>query len=204
MSVNEHIKEEIDKQNRIKILNEMLNNRKVNHDEQVIGLSTLKDVCVYCVINNIPSQQYGTLLEKYIRTKFNYIKNKAEDCTGDCSKNGDNIEIKVSLGGVSKNKYNYVQLRPSHNCNVYILIAYHLSSTNVELEGELYIFRISKNIIKKLLVTYGCYAHGTIKKNGTITTESINNNNMEYALRMIINNSCWNELLLFRINESDL
>jgi hypothetical protein len=36
---------------------------------------TLKDAHTYCVVHNVSSQRYGPILEKYIRTKFNYIKN---------------------------------------------------------------------------------------------------------------------------------
>ena len=80
----------MDKAKCVNMLKEHLALLKVNHEEQVMKLATLKEAHVYCVIYNVSAQQYGPLLEKFIRTKFNYIKNKAEDCTGDCFKDGKN------------------------------------------------------------------------------------------------------------------
>ena len=108
----------------------------------------------------------------------------------------------------SKNhtKFNYVQIRPNHDCDTYIFTAYHLSQDNCKSEGDLYIFKISKMDIKNLIVSYGGYAHGTIKEHGKITIESLENDksSKEYALRPSINDNCWRALMLFRINESNL
>jgi hypothetical protein len=144
------------------------------------------------------------LLERFIRIKFNYNKNKAEHCTGDCSKDGNNSEVKVSLGGATHTKFNFVQIRPSHECGIYILTAYHLSPENVESEGELYIFKVPKSDIKKLIVSHGGYAHGTVKEHGVITVENIEKGMREYALRPTINDNCWKALLMFRIPETEL
>jgi hypothetical protein len=145
-------------------------------------------------------------LEKYIRIRFNYIKNNAEDCVGDCSKDGKNSEVKVSLGGATHSKFNFVQIRPSHDCDEYIFTAYHLSPENVETEGELYIFKLSKGNIKKIVVAYGGYAHGTFKEYGSITMASLNDekSTKEYAIRPTINDDCWNALLPYRVFETDL
>jgi hypothetical protein len=40
--------------------------------------------------------------------------------------NRKNSEVKVSLGGATHSKFNFVQIRPSHDCDTYILTAYHL------------------------------------------------------------------------------
>lgn len=195
----------LDKVFRKERLKEILDVSLLNHDIMIMNEDSLKDAHIYCVIYKISGQQYGPFLEKYIRTKFNYVKNKAEKCIGDCSKNGHNVEIKVSLGGSHHNKFNFVQLRPSHKCDFYILTAYHLCVENVDNEGELYIFKIPHEKIKKLIVDYGSYAHGTVKEHGVITMESVNKNDKkEYALRPIIGDSCWNFLLEFRIRESEL
>jgi hypothetical protein len=196
----------MDKTERVKRLREHLALSKVNHEDQVMKLATLKDAHTYCVIHNVSAQQYGPLLERFIRTKFNYIKNKAEDCNGDCSKDGKNSEVKVSLGGSTHTKFNFVQIRPSHDCETYILTAYNLSSENVESEGELYIFKVSKEDIKKIVVSFGGYAHGTIKEHGKITIESLNDekSTKEYALRPTINDACWKALMPFQIHESGL
>lgn len=187
---------------RIQLLRQRLSLSKVKHDIQIMKESTLKSAHVYCVVHNLSAQQYGPLLERFLRTKFNYIKNKAEDCTGDCSKDGKNSEVKVSLGGATHTKFNYVQIRPSHDCDTYLLTAYHLSPDNVESEGELYVFKVPKEEMKSLIVSYGGYAHGTVKKLGAITPESFQDN--EYAIRPIVGDACWNALLPFRISESEL
>jgi hypothetical protein len=193
----------LDKSERIVILKQHINSFYVNHEENILSIYSLKGAHVYCVLHNLSAQQYGPLLEKYIRIRFGYIKNKPEHCIGDCSKDGKNSEIKVSLGGKKHNKFNFVQLRPAHDCAFYIFTAYNLSNDNVESEGELYIFKISD--IKKLIVSYGGYAHGTIKENNRITIESVNEKNMkEYAIRPKINDDCWKELMRYRVDESSL
>ncbi len=196
----------MDKTYRVKKLMEHLSLSKINHEDQVMKLTTLKDAHIYCVIHSVSAQQYGPLIEKFIQTKFKYIKNKPEDCLGDCSKNGKNLEVKVSLGGTTHTKFNFVQIRPSHNCDIYILTAYHLSFKNVESEGELYIFKVPKEDIKKIIASFGGYAHGTIKRQGPITIESLNNeqNVKEYTLRPTINDNCWKALMSFRIHENEI
>ena len=178
----------------------------VKHDAEVMQLTTLKDAHVYCVLYGVSAQQYGPLLERFIRTNFKYVKNNANECTGDCSKDGKNSEVKVSIGGATHSKFNFVQIRPAHDCDDYILTAYHLCHDNVVDEGDLYIFKISKTDIKKLIVLHGGYAHGTIKEHGAITSESIEVEHVikEYALRPSINDECWKALLPFRISESEL
>lgn len=197
---------DMDKEERVKRLMEHLTLSKVDHKDSIMKLATLKEAHTYCVIYKISAQQYGTLLERFIRIKFNYVKNKAEDCTGDCSKDGKNSEVKVSLGGATHSKFNFVQIRPSHDCETYILTAYNLSSDNVESEGELYIFKVPKEDIKKIILRFGGYAHGTLKELGDITTESLNDekSTKEYALRPTINDACWKELIQFRVPESEL
>jgi hypothetical protein len=190
---------------RVNRLKEHLALSRVNHEDQIMKLSTLKDAHVYCVIHGLSAQQYGPLLEKYICTKFNYGKNKAPDCIGDCSKNGKNSEVKVSLGGSNHLRFNFVQIRPSHECHQYIFTAYHLSGKNVDNQGELYIFKISKQDIENIIVAHGGYAHGTIKEHGIITLDSVRGDSIkEYAIRPAVNDSCWNALLPFRVSEEEL
>jgi hypothetical protein len=194
------------KEERVNKLKQHLAHANVKHDAEVMQLTTLKDAHVYCVLYGVSAQQYGPLLERFIRTNFKYVKNNANECTGDCSKDGKNSEVKVSIGGATHSKFNFVQIRPAHDCDDYILTAYHLCHDNVADEGDLYIFKISKTDIKKLIVSHGGYAHGTIKEHGTITSESIEVEHVikEYALRPSINDECWKALLPFRISESEL
>jgi hypothetical protein len=196
----------MDSVERINLLRHHLSISKIKHDEYILKVPSLKDAHVYCIINSISAQQYGPLLERFIRTKFNYIKNKAEECTGDCSKDGKNSEVKVSLGGATHSKFNFVQIRPSHDCDMYILTAYHLSHENLGSEGELFIFRVPKEAMKSLIVSHGGYAHGTLKEHGPITMDSVNNEklNREYAIRPCFGDECWKDLLRFKVDESIL
>jgi hypothetical protein len=191
---------------RIKRLMEHLTLSKVKHEDLVMIQPSLKDANIYCVLHNVSPQQYGPILERYIRSKFNYVKNSAKECTGDCSKDGKNSEVKVSLGGASHTKFNFVQIRPSHDCDIYILTAYHLTQDNVQAEGDLYIFRVPKSDMKSLVLSYGGYAHGTIKEHGRITLEALNDekSTREYALRPTVGDECWKSLIPFRISESEL
>jgi hypothetical protein len=194
----------MDHQERVKRLKEHLLMSKVDHAERILLEPTLKAAHIYCIIHSISAQQYGPLLEKYIITKNNYTKNSASDCIGDCSKGSENVEVKASLGGATHTKFNYVQIRLSQDISSYILTAYHLSPENVETEGELYVFKVPKEDLKKLIASYGGYAHGTVKEHGQITVESLNEekNMKEYALRPTVSDKCWKELMRFRVEES--
>jgi len=191
----------MNKSSRVKQLIDHLNRTKIPHAERIMALSTLKDAHVYCVLQRLSAQQYGPLIERFIQTKFGYSKNNSQSCSGDCNKDGLNSEVKVSLGGSSHTRFNFVQLRPTHDCDAYIFTAYHLSLDNVESEGELYIFNIPKIELKNLIASFGGYAHGTTREYGPITKESMTR---EYAIRSTINDTCWNALLTFRIPESSL
>lgn len=176
-----------------------------DHKAEVMKCPTLHDAHAYCAVTRLSGQQYGPLLERYILTKFHYSKPKASECAGDCAKNGTNVEVKVSLGGKTFTEFNYVQLRPSHACDAYLLTAYHLSSKNVETRGELYIFRVPKVEMLAIIASYGGYAHGTTREHGPITSESVRAfDTKEYAIRPTFNDACWKALLPFRIQESDL
>jgi len=190
---------------RVQLLKAKLANIDVKHDQTIMKEETLKGAHTYCVIHGLSAQQYGPLLEKYIIAKFGFKKNTASSCIGDCVKGGVNVEIKASLGGAKHNKFNYVQIRPSHHVE-YICTAYSLTEGNVEREGEIYVFRISKEAMKTLIVSHGSYAHGTKKEHGDITLEDLNNpaNRKEYALRPTYNDACWKDLLAYRIESVDI
>jgi len=195
-----------ERENNVARLREYMSRSKVKHEDEILQRKTLKDAHIYCILHGISAQQYGPLLEKYIISKFGYTKNTASQCTGDCSKQGQNMEVKTSLGGAQNNKFNYVQLRMSQNIQTYFFTAYHLFEENVEREGELYIFRIPKENMKQLILHHGGYAHGTVKELGEITVESMKDDShqREYALRPRFQDKCWKDLLPFRIDEKDI
>jgi hypothetical protein len=191
---------------RIQQLKEVLQAAKKNHATDILKEASLKDAHMYSVIERLSAQKFGPLIEQYIIHKFGFTKNSASTCSGDCSKNSETFEIKVSLGGATHDKFNYVQLRPSHPISYYILTAYHLCEDNISTEGELYIFKVAKEDMKTLIVNHGSYAHGTLKEHLRITEESLDDitNKKEYALRTRIGDACWKALLPFRIQENAL
>jgi hypothetical protein len=176
----------------------------INYEMNAMNETTLKNVHIYCVINNISAQKYGLIIEKYIIKNCNYLKNKSSECIGDCRDplSTGNIEIKTSLGGIHHNKFNYVQIRISQEVDTYIFTAYYLTKENVMVEGELFVFKLSKEDVKRLLLKYGGYAHGTVKKLGKISMDQLNSdkNDIEYSLRPSYGDNCWKDLQYFRID----
>ena len=187
----------------IQLLKNILDKSSISHKDEIIQQKTLKDAHIYCKINELSGQVSGILIENYIKIKYDMMKNDASRCVGDVAHKDTNFEIKTSLGGKNSNKFNYVQLRMNHNCE-YLLTAYYLDISNVNNSGELFIFRLSKNQIKPLILQYGEYAHGTIHKLGEITQTDLDDtdNSKEYALRPKYGDNCWKSLLHYRIDET--
>ena len=183
-------------------LKSVLDRSKINHKIDILKQETVKDAHMYCKLHQLSGQVSGPLIEYYIKQKYNMQKNSASSCTGDLCHNDANIEIKVSNGGQDNNKFNYVQLRMNHECE-YLLTAYYLDYSNLDNFGELYIFKLNKSQLKTLILKYGAYAHGTIKKLGKITKEDLDDttNDKEYSLRPKYEDKCWKELLPYRIEE---
>lgn len=191
---------------RVSLLREVLKRGNVCHLTNILQERTLHDAHIYCVLNGLSAQKFGPLLERYIIHTFGLAKNSASDCTGDCKVNDANTEIKVSLGGQTHNKFNYVQIRVHHDVSHYLLTAFTLSLENVNQAGELFVFWVSHTEMLSLLLNHGTYAHGTKKTNGPIGADSLRdtNNTKEYALRTKVGDTCWNALQAFRITESEL
>jgi len=191
---------------RIRKLKDHLSHSSINHEQEILKESTLKNAHIYCVVNSVSPQQYGPLLEKYIRIKNKFVKNTASECNGDCSKDDKNAEVKASLGGGKHNKFNWVQLRVSHDIQYYILTAYYLTVKNVDNCGDLYVFRVPKDDMLLLIKSYGGYAHGTNKEHGEITVTDLNDekNKKEYAMRPSYGDKCWMDIMKFRVDEGSL
>lgn len=216
------------KMEEIKIkLKQILDTSKCNHKIEIMKEPNIKRAHIYCKIHQLSGQVLGPLIEYYIKNKYGMIKNNSSLCNGDLQQhnqrnfeiklsndskennssaciehNQTNFEIKVSNGGKENNKFNYVQLRMNHNC-AYILTAYHINYDNIETEGELFIFKLTKINIKIIILKYGGYAHGTKQKLGKISEDDLENpiNNKEYSIRPKYGDKCWNELLQFRVQE---
>jgi len=187
------------------LLLNILNTKNVDHESEIMKCRTLKSAHKYCLVNRLSGQQTGPSIEKYIRHKGGMHKVKASECRGDVKHNGEHVEVKASLGGQNRTKFNYVQIRPSHNITYYILTAYYLDWTTVENDGELFVFRIKKSDMIDLLEKHGSYAHGTIAKMGQITMDNImKNTDYEYSLRPTYGDKLWKNLLEYRYTKSDL
>lgn len=194
---------EEEKSNEIKEkLKYILGISQCNHKIEIMKEDNIKRAHIYCKINQLSGQVSGPLIEYYIKTKYGMEKNNASLCLGDLQHNQINFELKISNGGKENNRFNYVQLRMNHDC-IYIFTAYYICTDNIDNEGELYIFKLSKCDIKKLILSYGGYAHGTVQKLGKITEVELDDitNDKEYAVRPKYGDKCWNELLSFRVNE---
>ena len=182
-------------------LRNILKESKIDHQKEVFKETNWKNAHIYCKIHRLTSQQFGPILQNFIIHRYGFLKKSAKLREGDCTKNNLNIEVKVSLGS-KDNKYHYVQIRLSHDIQFYLLSAYLLNEENVENEGELFIFNVPKEFMKFLVKKYGGYAHGTIKEYGKIEGEL--DESKEYAIRPEVGSDCWNFLLNYRINESEL
>lgn len=184
------------------ILKNLLKIQKINHKIEILKQPNIKRAHIYSKIHQLSGQIAGPLIEYYIKNKYKMIKNNSSLCIGDLHYKKSNIEIKISNGGKDNNKFNYVQLRLNHNCD-YILTAYYISNDNIDIEGELFIFRLNKSDLKDIILKYGEYAHGTINKLGKITKKDLDDktNDKEYAIRPIYGDKCWNELLKYKVNK---
>ena len=192
----------------VRRLREHLDRAAQDHGREIAAQPSLKRAHIYCVVNAVSSQKYGPLLEKFIIARHRMTRTRASAAAGDCSRgeSGGSVEIKASLGGASHAKFNYVQIRPGHCVDEYVFTAFHLTAENCRGEGELYVFKIGKKALMDVVALYGGYAHGTIKKLGPITSESIRepSNTKEYALRPSFGDKCWRALIPFRIPEGSI
>lgn len=138
-----------------------------------------KDLWEKCVLLRVYTSPQSTDAEKIIKRDLE-IKNAEDNNSGDGIKNGLKYEIKVSVHDVNC-KVNIRQIRPHHNIDFYIIIAFNLFGGS---KGEAYVFKIPANVIYELVVDYGGYTHGTVSKNGIVTIESISDKGTrhEYSL----------------------
>jgi hypothetical protein len=180
------------------MLRALLLNTKCTHRHQVLAAPTLKDAHVYCKAHQLSGQLTGGLIEAYIQGLLlgcTRLSPSAE--RGDLQLNDAHYEVKTSNGGYQHNRFNYVQLRPAHECH-YLLTAFHLCAGNVDDDGELFVFHVPQHTMKEFIATHGHYAHGTKKHHGPIEPNDLKPT-AEYALRPKYGDSCWNQLLQHRI-----
>lgn len=166
--------------------------------ERINNEKTLTGKCIL-------SRQYLTPQSTDLETickKDLGIGNALNATSGDGHKNGINYEIKASIHA-NKSKINFVQIRPDHNINYYILIAYNMYENDTI--GNAHIFKIPSHIVDELIVRFGGYAHGTCAVLGKITSDNIKDRNCEYALRCDPNAKkgksfeLWNEFMKYEV-----
>lgn len=131
-----------------------------------------------CILSRKHISCQSTLLETIVKNDLN-IENKKNETSGDGCKNGVTFEIKISIHGKS-GKFNFVQIRPDHQIDYYIMIAYNIYEEDL---GKAYIMKIPSSVIYELVCQYGGYAHGTKKVLGDISRHVLYGRQCEYALR---------------------
>jgi len=167
--------------------------------KKIRSQETLTQVCVYGRYFLSPQ---STDMESICLYKLK-IEKQLNETSGDGHKNGFNYEIKISIHS-QQSKINFVQIRPDHNIDYYILIAYNMYENNNIGKG--FVFKIPSEDLYKLIINYGGYAHGTVSKLGKITIDNIKGRNCEYALRVCPNVKkgknfeLWNKLLEYKVD----
>ena len=165
---------------------------KINNEKTLTGK---------CILSRQYLTPQSTDLETICKTDLD-IGNALNATSGDGHKNGINYEIKTSIHA-KKSKINFVQIRPDHDINYYILIAYNMYENDTI--GNAHIFKIPSHIVHELIVRFGGYAHGTCAVLGKITSDNIKGRNCEYALRCDPNFKknkhieLWNEFMKYEV-----
>jgi len=154
-----------------------------------------------CILSRVYLSPQSTDLETICKKDL-CIGDALNPTSGDGHKNGINYEIKASIHA-SKSKINFVQIRPDHAIDYYILITYNMYENDTT--GNAHIFKIPSNIVHELIVSFGGYAHGTCTVLGKITSDNIKGRNCEYALRYDPNAKKgksferWNEFMKYEV-----
>jgi hypothetical protein len=145
--------------------------------------------------SQLSPQQYGAALESHIKAKFGWkppIDNKSGDAT---TESGAKIEIKVSVED-AKGGFNYVQVRPNHTVDYYLLASYSITT------DELIFLLCPKEEFLDVVVDHGQLAHGT--KDADFEYK-------EFAYRPKMlgkigskGRSLWDAIAIWRVSEKEL
>jgi hypothetical protein len=161
-----------------------------------------KTITGKCILARKYLNPQSNELESICKADLN-IDKAVNSTSGDGNKNGINYEIKASIHG-QNSKLNFVQIRPDHDIDYYIFIAYNMYENDTN-DGKAHVFKIPSYIVYELIVRFGGYAHGTCVALGKITSENIKNRNCEYALRCDPNAkkgksfNLWNEFMKYEV-----
>jgi len=165
-------------ENKLQIIRNIRKNKK---NVNPADYTSLKEYARDCVLYGVSSQAYGKGAESIAGNLCHFQKETAED-RGDHIHNNKSIEYKFSIAN-SDGKINFVQLRPSHKIDYYILSYYDPKHTGPDVLEH---FICESQALYSLIPEFGGYAHGTVKDNGKVTAENIVKNlknGCEYAVR---------------------
>jgi hypothetical protein len=183
------------------LLLERLRNNHTNAKQVVLKQESARDACIIAK-SYLASQSYGFVLESWIKTHLN-LDDKVDNSSGDASQSAKTFEIKVSIED-GRGKFNYVQIRPAHSVDAYIILNY-----SITLDEVIWLY-IPHDSMNYLINQWGGYAHGTITQQGPITLQSIQDNSYEYAIRPnmhkpnIKDGRAWQELTNYKVSEDEL
>lgn len=134
----------------IQILKQLLEKQKKNNWALIEDINCLNTIFSVCKCYFYP-QSYGPLIQKKIIQLYGWIHLEPHKCQGDIQTKNYNIELKVSLGGQTNDRFHFAQLRQSHKIDFYVFIAYRLTESNYQELGELFIFKMDKKQILPFL-----------------------------------------------------
>ena len=175
-----------------RIRQDALKSENIDWKEEIFNLENIEGACLLSKLY-LSSQASSPLLEKWIKHRLEILP-ALNETSGDglFSNKITTTEIKVSLGTKTNEDYNFVQLRPDHNIDIYLFLTYNMK------DNKCLWFDIPSADLYELLPEYGGYAHGTLKVNGKIAPDNMFGNGYEYALRPSCNprlkkkNELWN------------
>lgn len=182
------------KTNLILLLKNKLLNDKVDHWVIIKSLKSINEAFAYSKVN-LNGPQYGVLLEKYLINRYKWKQIESKQMCGDIKTNRHVFELKVSLSGSEKKKFNFNHIR-NQPVDFFILIAYYVDLINLHDLGELFIFKLNKDELNALVGK--SFSHGCISLWEKVD-EKTKNLVVEKDLSVVYKSAKWNKLLKYRI-----
>lgn len=176
---------------------EILSKNSKNIMKDIPKIPSLRNACILAK-HSLASPSHGTAVENWLIEYYDSKRILSSEKKGDLKfHNQYNVEVKSSISKDGK-KFNYVQLRPTHQIDFYLMPSYDM------LNDNLFIFFVHQSEMKKMILKYGSYAHGTKEEKGLIS-ENIDNQDVEFAIRpKIQKGKQWSELIHYQVELDDL
>ena len=143
--------------------------------QEIAKAKTFRDAAIIAK-SELSPQAAATPLESWVKARLG-ITPALNETSGDGVYQGRAVELKQTLGGKTGSALNFVQMRPDHDIEEYILTHYDIFNDDTTW------LRVPAGAMNNLIVEYGGYAHGTIKALGPITADTLKGRNCEYCLR---------------------